>query len=174
VELIPGVGEALRQLRGAGFALVVISNQAGVGRGLFGLTSVYAAMARLREALRGEGVELDAIYFCPHHPDEGCACRKPGTALLERAAEDLQLSLRHSAMAGDKLLDVEAGRRAGGAGVLVLTGHGREEAERLRGEPGAPAPDAVCDDFAAAARWILERAGTAREEELRPALSARA
>jgi len=156
LRLLPGVAGALRTLQAAGFALVVISNQAGVGRGLFPLSSVYAVMARLRRALRREGVELDAIYFCPHRPEDHCACRKPGTELVERAADDLLLDLRHSAMVGDKEIDVETGRRAGAAGVLVRTGYGAEEAKRIAAA-GRPAPAHLADDLLEAARWLIER-----------------
>jgi histidinol-phosphate phosphatase family protein len=155
VRLLPGAAGALRTLQAAGFALVVISNQAGVGRGLFPLASVYAVMARLRRELRREGVELDAIYFCPHRPEDHCACRKPGTELVERAADDLMLDLRHSAMIGDKEIDVETGRRSGGAGVLVRTGYGAEEERRIAVE-NRPAPSAVANDLPAAARWVIE------------------
>jgi D-glycero-D-manno-heptose 1,7-bisphosphate phosphatase len=153
LELLPGVAEGLRLLKAAGFAVVVISNQSGVGRGLFSLTNVHLAMARLRRLLRSQGVELDGIYFCPHRPDAGCACRKPGTALIERATEDLRLRARSSFMVGDKRLDVETGHRATARGVLLRTGYGRDE-ERREGGP-ADQPDAVCDDLLEAARWIL-------------------
>lgn len=156
VDLLPGVAAALQSLRAAGFALVVVSNQSGVGRGLFSAGRAHEVMAALRVALRARGVELDAIYFCPHRPDEGCACRKPGTALLERAAGDLQLSLAASVMIGDKRIDAETGQRAGGTGVLVRTGYGRDEA-LMPPAPGARAPDHVADDLAGAARWVLGR-----------------
>lgn len=156
VELLPGVPAALARLRAAGFALVVISNQAGVGRGYFPPVRVYEAMARLRRLLRREGVELDAIYFCPHAPDAGCACRKPGIELLERAAEDLGLQLRGSAMIGDKLLDVETGRRAGGLGVLVESGYGSEELVRVADLGAAVRPDFVAGDLGRAAAWLVE------------------
>ena len=155
LELLPGVPGALQALRSAGFALVVISNQSGVGRGLFPLSRVYEAMARLRRLLREHHVELDAIYFCPHRPGDGCDCRKPAPGLLERAAEDLLLDLTRSTMVGDKLIDPETGKRAGGHGVLLRTGYGRDEERRLI-EPAAPrAPDHVADDLAEAVRWIL-------------------
>jgi histidinol-phosphate phosphatase family protein len=153
IELLPGVAQGLRLLQSSGFALVVISNQSGVGRGLFPMSSVQVAMARLRRLLRAQGVELDGIYFCPHRPEEGCACRKPGTALIERAAEDLHLYVRSSFMVGDKRLDVETGHRAFARGVLLRTGYGRDE-ERREGEP-ADRPDAVCDGLFEAAQWIL-------------------
>lgn len=158
IELLPGAVAALRRLRDAGYLLVVVSNQSGVGRGFFSASTVYAAMARLRERLRAGGVEPDAIYFCPHRPEAGCACRKPGTLLLERAADDLEISLPRSAMVGDKLLDAETGRRAGGRGLLVRTGYGRDEEARASEVPEASRPDAVVEDLGAAADWILAAA----------------
>ena len=156
LHLLPGVPAALRSAQAAGLAVVVISNQSGVGRGLFPLSRVYEAMARLRGLLRAEGVELDAIYFCPHRPEAECPCRKPRPGLLQRAAEDLQLALQRSVMVGDKRLDAETGHQAGALGVLVRTGYGREE-ERAADPPGVAPPDTVCDDLAAALHWYLAR-----------------
>lgn len=156
VTLLPGVAAALRAVRAAGHPVVVISNQAGVGRGLYGEAQVYATMARLRTLLRAEGVELDAIRYCPHAPDAGCDCRKPQTRLLREAADDLRLSLVASAMVGDKWIDVEAGHGVRGAGVLVRTGHGMEELSQARPADAKPA-DLVCDDLPAAARWFLSQ-----------------
>lgn len=155
IELLPGVVEGLGQLQAAGWALVVVSNQSGVGRGLFPLSRAHEMMARLRLELRARGVELDGIYFCPHRPEDGCACRKPGTRLLERAAADHLLRLRGSVMVGDKLLDAETGRRAGGRGVLVRTGYGREEEGALAAGKVPLPPDHVCDGLPEAAEWIL-------------------
>jgi D-glycero-D-manno-heptose 1,7-bisphosphate phosphatase len=119
---------------------------------------VHEAMARLRRRLRAEGVELDGIYFCPHRPEAGCTCRKPGSLLLERAAEDLGLSLRGSYMVGDKRLDVETGHRVGARGLLVRTGYGRDE--EAREGSAIETPDAACDDLPAAAEWILAHGAT--------------
>lgn len=163
LELLPGAADALRAVRAAGHPVVVVSNQSGVGRGLFPAASVYEAMARLRTLLRAHDAEPDAIYFCPHRPDAGCPCRKPAPGLLERAADDLRLSLRHSVMVGDKLLDAATGRAAGGQGVLVRTGYGRDEEQRIGG-PEEPRPDAVVDSVgAAAAWWLAQRASAAAE-----------
>jgi len=156
LDVLPGAAEALRGLAAAGYALVVVSNQSGVGRGLFGIERVHEAMARLRAQLRAAGVELDGVYFCPHRPDQGCPCRKPAIGLLRRAAEDLHLGLSGSWMVGDKRIDVETGRRAGAGAILVRTGYGRDE-EAARSD-GDAVPDRVCDDLAEAAAWILARA----------------
>ncbi|HYM80128.1 MAG TPA: HAD family hydrolase [Candidatus Limnocylindria bacterium] len=158
IELLPGAAGALRRLQASGAAVVVVSNQSGVGRGLFPLARVHQAMGRLRELLRAAGVELDAIYFCPHRPDAGCPCRKPSPGLLERAADDLQLSLRGSVMIGDKLLDAATAHHAGATGVLVRTGYGRDEEQRIGAGEFSNRPDAVCDDLAAAAAWWLDQA----------------
>lgn len=155
LELLPGVPAALQTLHAAGFALIVVSNQSGIGRGYFTVERAYATMARLRVLLRAHGVELDGIYFCPHRPEEGCPCRKPGIGLLERAAEDHGLSLTRSVMIGDKRLDVATGQRAGGSGILVRTGYGKdEEANPAAGESS---PVIVVDDLMAAADWIIRR-----------------
>ena len=158
LELLPGVPQALRTLRDAGIPVIVISNQSGVGRGLFPLARVYEVMARLRRRLREEGIELDAVYFCPHSPDEGCECRKPGTALLHRAADDQQVALASSMMAGDKRLDAATGQAAGAFRLLLRTGYGRE-GERLVGDGTFErAPDRVFDGLPEAAAWFV--AGT--------------
>jgi len=159
IELLPGVAAALRDLRAHGHPVVVVSNQSGVGRGLFPLGRVYEAMARLRRLLRAEAVELDAVYFCPHRPDGGCACRKPGTALLEQAAGNLRIGLTASVMVGDKRLDAATGQAVGGSGVLVRTGYGRDEEARIGDGEFARAPDRVCDDLGAAAEWFLATRG---------------
>jgi D-glycero-D-manno-heptose 1,7-bisphosphate phosphatase len=156
LELLPGVPAALRSLKAAGFALIVVSNQSGVGRGLFPRSRVYEAMARLRLALRDHGVELDAIYFCPHRPDAGCACRKPGIELVQSAVANQRLELGASVMIGDKLLDVATGQRAGARGILVRTGYGRDEERRVAGEELPRPPSFVADDLAAAAAWVIE------------------
>jgi len=156
VELLPGVSAALRLMHDAGAAIVVISNQAGVGRGLFPVEQAWATMARLRRLLRSEGVELDGIRFCPHRPDEGCPCRKPNPGMIEEASETLHLSPAGSVMAGDRWLDAAAGRAAGGTGILLRTGYGREEEARIAAGAVA-APDLVLDDLQALATWVVGR-----------------
>jgi histidinol-phosphate phosphatase family protein len=156
LELLPGVPGALKSLRAAGYALVVVSNQSGVARGFFPMSRVYEAMARLRRLLRAHGVELDAVYFCPHRPEAGCRCRKPAPGLLERAAEDLNIALGRSFMVGDKVLDFQTGQAAGGRGILLRTGYGAEESKRLEDAAVERPPDRVCADLAEAAAWIVE------------------
>ncbi|HYU58294.1 MAG TPA: HAD family hydrolase [Actinomycetota bacterium] len=151
VVLLPGVAAALRRLAAASFALVVVSNQAGVARGIFTEAAVRAVNRRLGSLLDGDGVHLDAFYVCPHHPEftGPCECRKPGTKMLEDAAAELGLDLGASWIVGDQGTDAEAGRRAGARPVLVRTGDGTHEAVRVpRGVP-------VVADLAVAAALIL-------------------
>jgi D-glycero-D-manno-heptose 1,7-bisphosphate phosphatase len=106
VELLPGTVEGLRLLKEAGFLLAVVSNQSGVGRGYFGAEQVEAVNARLSELLRAEGISLDGVYWCPHRPDEGCACRKPKTGMLLQACADLGVDVADCTVVGDSDCDV--------------------------------------------------------------------
>ncbi len=160
LKLIPGAVEALRLLRGRGFALVVVSNQAGVARGLLTEAEVAAVNAALARQLAPHGVAPDLFLYSPYHPDHGVApyrrdatCRKPGAGMLLRAARELGLHLGRAALIGDHWSDVLAARRLGVPAALVLTGHGAEEWERHRADPGDVH---VAPDILAAARWIVE------------------
>jgi D-glycero-D-manno-heptose 1,7-bisphosphate phosphatase len=159
ISLFPYSAPALRHLRAAGYALVVVTNQAGVARGFFDEAFVRTAHAALDRMLRAQGVAIDGYYYCPHHPAgvvEGyrreCRCRKPAPGMIEDAARDLGLDVARSWVIGDKWLDVELAARAGARGVLVRTGYGG--ASEADSPPGIDA-DAVVDDLGDAARWIL-------------------
>jgi len=113
VELMPGAVEGLRLLRGAGYRLIMVSNQSLVRRGKGTLADVDAVNERMQTLLGEHGVALDHLYYCTHIPQDECECRKPKPGLLLRAAEDLGLDLTASFMFGDNETDVEAGHRAG-------------------------------------------------------------
>jgi histidinol-phosphate phosphatase family protein len=119
VRLLEGAPEALAALRRAGFALVVVSNQSGIGRGLVTRDEARAVHDRFVRELRAHGVELDDVRYCPHSPEDACACRKPAAGLLLDSARELGLDLGRSFMVGDKPDDVEAGRAAGCRTVLL-------------------------------------------------------
>jgi histidinol-phosphate phosphatase family protein len=126
IVLLPGAGAAVRALNHAGVAAVLITNQSGVGRGLFTLDDLHAQHERLRALLRAEDAQLDGIYFCPHRPEENCRCRKPSPGLVESAARELDLDLARSFVIGDRADDVLLGERWTAGGILVLTGYGRD------------------------------------------------
>ena len=113
VELTPGAGTALRELRQSGFRIIMVTNQSGIGRGLVTLPQLESVHARLREMLRQQGAELDAIYFCPHRPEDGCDCRKPATGMLRQASRDFAVDVACSAMVGDRIGDIKMGRAFG-------------------------------------------------------------
>jgi D-glycero-D-manno-heptose 1,7-bisphosphate phosphatase len=160
-KLLPGVGVALRRLRGAGFKVVLVTNQSGAARGYFPISLVTEVHDHLKSLLAAEGAHLDAIYTCLHGPDADCPCRKPRPHLLQEAARELDLDLSRSYLVGDRYKDVETAANAGVWGILVLTGYGRGEYEYLR--QTAPAqPVHVAADLAAAAQWILEKSLTAQ------------
>jgi D-glycero-D-manno-heptose 1,7-bisphosphate phosphatase len=153
VELIPGAAESLRVLHGAGFALVVVTNQSGIARGLYGIDEFRAVQRRVEELFAAEGVIFDAVHFCPHHPEVSgpCECRKPGVGMYRRAARELGIALEDSIFVGDKVADVLPAIELGGDGYLVRTGYGVEHASDV--PPGI----AVVDDVAAAAAMALGR-----------------
>ena len=158
VELIPGAAAAIRQLRSLGLPVVVISNQSGVGRGYMTRDDVERVNARVAELLAAEGTALDAVYFCPHAPADGCTCRKPGRDLLDRAAADFDGDLSRSFFVGDKKDDVDAGRNVGATTFLVRTGYGEKQTF-----PEGAGPDFVVADLAEAAAKIEELLRAVRE-----------
>lgn len=139
LRLYDGIAESLAELRRAGFRLVVVTNQSGIARGYFTEDDLDVMHTYLRAALATYGAELDAIYYCPHHPDGviselamRCACRKPEPGMLLRAAQELDLDLSRSWLIGDILDDVEAGARAGCRTALVDVGSEPEPQSALR------------------------------------------
>jgi D-glycero-D-manno-heptose 1,7-bisphosphate phosphatase len=124
-EFLPGALEALRLLALGPRRIIVVSNQSAIGRGLVSREDVDRIHARMTEAVRGAGGRIDAIYYCPHRPDEGCPCRKPRPGLLRKAARELGLDLPGSLLIGDDLQDLETAVAAGVRPVLVRTGHGK-------------------------------------------------
>jgi D-glycero-D-manno-heptose 1,7-bisphosphate phosphatase len=140
--LLPGVIEGLALLRRSGYRLVVVTNQAGIARGYYGPAELERLHAHLAGLLSAHGLQLDAIYHCPHHPQGSvpalaveCECRKPAPGMLLQAARELDLDLPSSVLIGDKLSDVQAGRAAGvGRTVIVESGHALESEARSQAD----------------------------------------
>ena len=159
VELYPYSADAIRALNRAGLRIVMVTNQSGVARGFFSEAVVHAVHGHIERLLAEAGAHIDAYYYCPHHPDgkvaeyaRACDCRKPARGLVDRAARELGIDPARSVAVGDRWLDVALARAVGAAGVLVRTGYGLTEEQRpLAGL----AADAVVDNLAAAASWIL-------------------
>jgi D-glycero-D-manno-heptose 1,7-bisphosphate phosphatase len=157
LELFPWTADALRLLKRAGFAVVVITNQSAIGRGIIDEAFLHQVHGEIDRRL-GAG-RVDRYYFCPHHPDatvagyrQACGCRKPKPGLIEQACREMQLDLSRSFMVGDRWLDVKCGQAAGARSILVRTGHGAHEEERA---PDGARADAILNNLMEAAGWIL-------------------
>ena len=149
LELLPGVPQALRRLRDLGFGLVVVSNQSGVGRGYFTLETVDLIHDKLRALLAAEGASVDAIYICPHAPDQPCDCRKPLPGMVDQAVAEFGFDPARGFVVGDKEADIDLAHSVGAKAILVRTGWGRDTEAANDCQP-----DIIVDDLPAAVRWI--------------------
>lgn len=134
LRLIPKSAKAIRLLNENGFKVIVISNQSGVARGYYKEKDVEIFNRAMKEKINQENANIDAIYYCPHHPESkileygiDCDCRKPNSGMLFKAAQDLEVDLKESFMVGDKMSDIIAGSTVGCVTILVLTGYGKSQ-----------------------------------------------
>jgi UDP-glucose-4-epimerase GalE len=159
LKLLPGAAKALVRARRAGLKLVVITNQAGIAKGvtsLEGLEKVHSRMVRLiQEEGADPSFQFDAIYFCPHHPDERCACRKPGHKMILDACAKLGIRSENACFIGDKDVDLGCAAAAGVPAILVLTGYGQETLAQVQSERRDLMPAHVAQDLMAAVNWVL-------------------
>jgi D-glycero-D-manno-heptose 1,7-bisphosphate phosphatase len=159
LTVFPWTADALRLLKRAGFAIVVITNQSAIARGIIDETFLGEVHRELGARLARGGAEIDRYYFCPHLADakvaryrEACRCRKPGPGMIEQACRDMDLDPARSVMVGDRWLDIACGIAAGTRSALVRTGHGAHEAEV---PPDGVRADAILNNLMEAAGWIL-------------------
>ena len=153
-ELFPGVAEALARLKLAGARLILITNQSGIARGLLSRHNLEAIHKKLRHLLGQTGATLDGIYFCPHHPDDGCGCRKPNRGMIDQAIQELGVDPERSYVIGDHLRDIELAKRVGARSILVTTGVTRwQELEGLTDTHLIP--DRVEASLTEAVDWLL-------------------
>ena len=154
---LPGALEAIARLNHAGWHVVIASNQSGLGRGLFDVASLNAMHAKMHKLLAAVGGRIDAVFYCPHSPEEKCTCRKPLPGLFEQIGTRFGMSLRGVPTAGDSLRDLQAGAAAGCEPHLVLTG--KSSQVRLGGNlpDGLPANTLMHADLSAFVDFILER-----------------
>jgi D-glycero-D-manno-heptose 1,7-bisphosphate phosphatase len=160
VSLLRGAAAALAELRRAGYLLIVATNQSGVARGYLDEKKLNAINRKVIRLLADRGVDIDAVYYCPHPVDGGCACRKPATGMIDAAIKKFRFDPKLSFCVGDKITDIEFGHNAGMKSVMVLTGHGAEELaeakrSRLTRARRKSRPDFAARDLAEAAEWII-------------------
>ncbi|MEA3238505.1 MAG: HAD-IIIA family hydrolase [Candidatus Bipolaricaulota bacterium] len=163
LELIPGAGEAIARLNAVGIPVIVVTNQAGVAKGYLTIADLEEIHARLRSELAKWEAHIDALYYCPHHPQatvteylKDCPCRKPGTGTLERARDEQGIDPALSYLVGDSTSDILAGKRAGCRTILVRTGFaGKDGLYEVK-------PDLVVANLAAAVETILAETGEER------------
>ncbi|MCI1279394.1 MAG: lipopolysaccharide heptosyltransferase II [Nitrospira sp.] len=155
--VLPGVGAALARLKQAGARLVVVTNQSGLGRGYFTSKDLEAIHGKLRAILAEDGVTLDGLYFCPHHPDDRCNCRKPARGMIDRALAELQVDLSRAYVVGDSVRDVELAKLVGAQSLLVMTGPSGAEALADLTARDLP-PDYVAEAMSQAVDWIVAHA----------------
>jgi len=147
-ELLPTVPQAIRLLNENDFKVVVVTNQSGIARGYFTEETLGQIHQKMKNELAKHNAWVDAIYYCPHHPDDGCECRKPGTALFQKAAKELDIDLRLSYVVGDMQMDIDAGKALGCKAVLVTTGPDQ-------GNTVIDPPDYVADSLLRTAEWVV-------------------
>lgn len=150
VELIDGAAEAISRINAALVPVIVVTNQSGIGRGFYTEADYDRVQTRTEQLLEQRGARIDATYFCPHKPEDGCACRKPGTLLFERASADLGVDLSSAVFIGDRLRDIEPATRFGAPGVLVTT-EATPPGEVVSAETSAR----VADSLSTALDWFL-------------------
>ena len=152
-RFLPGAPAALKTLRKDRRKIILVSNQAGVERGIFSTADLKEITRKMLRSLESRGGRIDAVYYCTHAPERHCRCRKPRAGLLRKAARRFSLDLRRAVVVGDNATDVEMGHSAGCRTVLVLSGMtGRRAAKKI-----SPPPDFIARDLAGAARWILKK-----------------
>ncbi len=154
-EPLPGALEAIAKLNHAGWHVVVVTNQSGLGRGLFDVATLNAMHAKMHTMLAAAGGRVDAVFYCPHVPEDGCHCRKPEPGLFEQIAERYGLDLKDTPAVGDTARDLVAATATGCKPHLVLTG----KAAALRGRPlpeGFPPGTVVHQDLSAFADYLVE------------------
>lgn len=165
LKIIPAAYQAVKLINLNGMKAVVITNQAGVAKGLFTEEFVHTVNNIIRSELQKHGADIDKFYYCPHHPEEGkgiyrknCNCRKPAPGMLLSAAEDLNIDLTKSYFIGDRFRDMETARKVGAKGVLVKTGYGEELLQDDGPDRATPEgrPDHVAADILEAVLWILK------------------
>lgn len=155
MRVLRGSAAGISLLKRAGFKVVMISNQSAVARGYLTRPALEGIHRELQRRLRAERAALDGVYYCPHHPDDACRCRKPGLGMIKAAQKRFKIDLKNSFFIGDSTADMQTARNAGCAGVLVRTGKGGRDGRFRAG------PVRRCRNLYTAARWITRQGARA-------------
>ena len=162
-SFIPNARKAIRELTQSRYRIIVVTNQAGIGRGLFPEENLKDIHSRMVSEITETGGRIDAVYYCPHHPEVGCECRKPKPGMLIRAVREHNIELSSAYLIGDSTTDIEAGQCVGTKTLLVLTGHGQESYHHYintkpcgRADKNGHAPEKIFTNLYAATRWLLK------------------
>jgi D-glycero-D-manno-heptose 1,7-bisphosphate phosphatase len=150
-EFLPGAVDGLKILKNAGFRFIVITNQSGIGRGYFSIEQFHAFNSKLISELEKNGVKIEKTYFCPHHPEASCECRKPNPKNIRDASKEFGIDLNKSYLVGDHPHDVELGLNAGLRTIYVMSGHGARHFNGLKYKPCF-----IAENLLKAAEWIVD------------------
>jgi histidinol-phosphate phosphatase family protein len=153
-QMYPGVAEGIKLLNEHGFLVIVVTNQSGIARGYYTKETLDKIHERMISELKEKGAKIDGLYFCPHHPDDNCDCRKPKTGMLEMAFAEYDVDALKSFIIGDRMIDVEAGYKLKLKTILVPE---RIEQVKLERQKSNIEPDYVCDNFLQGVHWILKQ-----------------
>jgi len=152
---------AIKKLNVLGVKVIVVTNQAGIAKGLYTEETLHSIHKKMIEQLEKEGAHIDDIYYCPHHSDGkikaysiNCECRKPKSGMIVKASKKFNFNLKHSFIVGDKIIDLEAGSRLGSRSILVLTGHGRDSLKKINNENKSEKPDFIAENLLEASEII--------------------
>ena len=172
LKILPGAAEAISRFNQAGFLVIVITNQAGIGRGYYTQQDMENLNEYMNQVLAEQDAHIDGFYFCPHHPEHGigeykkdCDCRKPGIGMFRQAEQDFSIEKAHSYMIGDKLIDTQAGHNYGVSSILVGTGYGKELFEtQCQGRRRTTDYEYYAENLMEAADWIFKEEGQWNQE----------
>lgn len=138
LKLYSFVAKSILSLQKAGFKIVIVTNQSGIERGYFSEKKLAVIHKTLLKMLKDIGIKIDGIYYCPHGTDDVCQCRKPKIGMAKQAEKELNIDLKKSYVVGDSIRDYKMGYNFGGKGILVLTGHGKKQVQKVKNEEQKP------------------------------------
>jgi len=153
-HMYPGIAEGIKQLNDLDFDIIIITNQSAIARNLINEEELSIIHQKMKKELEKTGAKIDKIYYCPHHPDQKCNCRKPNTGMFEQAISENDINVHTSYVIGDRMLDIEAGHKMGLTTILIPENKALID-EEMKVSPISP--NYYCDTFLSAVEWIAKR-----------------